>query len=117
MTDLIGLIGTTITLTKGLLEIDSEYNKAEYIKKISDLTIQLAQAQTEAAQMMTELRNLKAEEEERENHPLTYTGEVYRDRENVPYCPACYDNLKKRIHLKKFDTNRLQCPVCEVRYS
>jgi len=119
MTDLIGLIGSGITMTKGIFEVAREYNNANLIKQISDLTIQLAQAQTEAAEMMTELRNLKAELEERDNNPLEYSSTIYFDSNGELFCPACYDDRKKRIHLKVIEQTGgvyYRCPICHNNF-
>jgi phage regulator Rha-like protein len=93
-------------------------HKEGLIKQISDLTLKLAQSQTEAAQMMNELQTLKAEAEKWEHNPLHYTGSIYRDPENYPYCPACYDGHKKRIHLTKHKTigHSFHCPICKENY-
>ena len=116
MTDLIGLIGTGITIAKGLDEICKEYDNSVLVRQITALNIQLAQAHNEAAKTMRKLRRLNAEVSERKNNPLTYTGTIYRGKDGFPYCPACYDNRRKRIHLKinKFPVldGHLICPVC-----
>ena len=115
MTDLIGLIGTSVTIAKGLLEIDKQYNDSVFKRQFSELNYQLALAYEEGAKMVTEFRALKTEIEEQENNPLSYNGIAYRDRNNFLYCPACYDNSKKRIHLKKRGVY-LTCPICGNDY-
>jgi len=117
MTELVGHIGGVITIAKGLLETSRAYNDAAFMKQISDLTIQLAILQTEAAQMMTELQTLRFEAEEQEKNPLRYTGVVYRDTEDHPYCPACYDSKRKRIHIPKTGTFIIACPVCKTGFN
>ena len=120
MTDIVGYIGASLTIAKGLLEICKEYNNVILIKQISDLTLQLAQAQTEAAELINENRNLKEEAERQETNPLTFKKPVYYDRNQLSYCPACYDNLKKRIHLKtetiEGGGTSFTCPICKTNF-
>jgi hypothetical protein len=116
MQDLIGLIGATITLAKGIQEISQNINNAALFKQISDLYFQLAQVQTEAAEMTAEIRNLKADIEERDNNPLRYSGFVYLDNKGDSFCPACYDDRKKRIHLKILRQGDYRCPVCNTYF-
>ena len=121
MTDLLGHIGNTVTIAKGLYEICKEYENAKLIKQISDLTLEIAQVQNEVAEMMAELRSLKAEKEEQETNPINYDGIVYRDKDNQIYCPACYDNQRKRIHLKPpywtvSKTYLSICPICDNKF-
>jgi transposase-like protein len=116
MNDLLEHIGSGIAIAKGLLEISKEYNNATFIKQISDLTLQLAQVQNEAAKMMTELQTLRAEADEREKNPIHYTGAVYRDTKNRPYCPACYDDKRKQIHLIDDGDGCFRCPICQNHF-
>jgi len=117
MTDLIGHIGTGITIAKNLAELSRQFDNAVLIRQISDLNLQLAQIQNEAAKMITELRALKEDAEEREKNPLRYTGAIYRDSDDLPFCPGCYDNLRKRIHLSPaFLPNSFNCPVCKSNF-
>jgi hypothetical protein len=111
------LIGLTVSTAKSLFELAHTMNNAVLIKQVSDLTLQLAQTQNEAARMMTENRLLKAEQEEQEKNPLRYDGLVYRDTGDDPYCPACYDDRRKRIHLASFPhladgKAGFECPIC-----
>jgi hypothetical protein len=120
MSDLIALIGSSLTAAKSLFELAQTLNNAAMVKLVSDLTLQLAQTQNGAAQMITELRLLKAEQEEQEKNPLRYDGVVYRDTENYSYCPACYDDRRKRIHLTSFsmvdDRMGFECPICHAEF-
>ena len=114
MTDLVGHISSAITVAKAMYELSDKFDKSIFIGQIADMNLKLAQAQTEAAQMMTEIRELKAEAEERENNPLHWAGAVYRDGNNHPFCPACYDDHRKRIHLKPlYLDGHFTCPVCK----
>jgi hypothetical protein len=128
MTDLVGLISTTVTMAKGALEISKKMNEAVSNKAISDLYIQLAQIQTTAAEkeveildLKNEIQTLKAEMEEQKTNPLDYNGLVYIGNDKFPYCTACYDERRKRIHLKvilyeKTHTHLFRCPVCHAEF-
>jgi len=118
MNDLIGILGSSITIAKGMYEISKEYNNTAYIKQNSELTLKLAQAQNEAAQITMELQALKNETEEQKNNPLHYNGTTYRDTKDMPYCPACYDDKNKRIHLKRDPELKSSfiCPICQNEF-
>ena len=125
MTDLIGPIGAAISIAKDLLEINREYEKAVVTKQMTDLIVQLSIAQTVEAERLAEIRNLKAknrrlkaELEQQVKNPLRYTGVIYRDKKKTPFCPACYDNRKKRIHLTPslMMNWSFSCPVCDKNF-
>jgi len=68
---------------------------------------------------MCENETLKEEADERKNSPLRWTGIVYADGNNHPFCPACYDGRGKRIHLLD-DTIGLgywRCRICGEVFS
>jgi hypothetical protein len=114
------LIGLAVSTTKSLIELAQAAKNAAMVKLVSDLTLQLAQTQNEAARMMTENRLLKAEQEEQEKNPLCYDGLVYRDTKDHSYCPACYDDRRKRIHLSSFPMvdgrTGFECPICHAEF-
>ena len=117
MTDLIGHISGAITIAKAMRELSDKFDKAIFKDKIADMYLELAEAKTEAARLMVELRELKAEEEEHKNNPLRWVGAVYRGNDNHPFCPACYDDRRKRIHLKTiYIDESFICPVCETEF-
>jgi len=118
MLDLVGHIGNAISTTGGLIDIFRKADNAAFIKQISDLNIQLAVAQNEAARLLNENRELKAEIDTDRSAPLRYDEVVYRDAENYGYCPACYDDRRKRIHLKEhpMNSNWFVCPICDNDY-
>jgi len=116
MTDLIGQISASIAIAKALLDVADNFNKAQYINQISDLTVQLAQARIQAAEMVTELADIKAELEKQNTDPLRYDSPVYRDNDGYAFCTACYDALKKRIHLETISQtggSHFKCPICK----
>jgi len=121
MTELIAGIGAALTMAKGMLEIGKTLNNVELIKQNSDLILQIAQNQIDAANMMNENQALKEEIKEMKNNPLHFDGGMYLDKDNVPYCPACYDSKNLKVHLKKpykAVTGYIiyKCPICNVGY-
>ncbi|MCL2600632.1 MAG: hypothetical protein FWD88_05575 [Treponema sp.] len=123
MTDLIQHIGSAITMTGGLIEIFRKADNAQFIKHVSDLTVQLATVQNDVVRLMDENRELKAKIEEMETNPLQYDGYIYRDGHGHAFCPGCYDDKRKRIHLRKTTAAFIDlytvwgCPVCDKKYS
>jgi hypothetical protein len=105
-------------MAKGVVEFVKALNNAELTKQISDLTLQIAQNQFEAADMINENQALKAKIEELKTNPLHYDGTVYRDKDNFSYCPACFDAFEKKVHLKNPDkiSRRFTCPVCKAYF-
>jgi hypothetical protein len=101
-------------LVTGLTTANLKHDQAELINKLADLKV-------ERAEFILKIQNLeeqiRALEEEKEN-PLVYNDEdglFYSadDTDNKhPFCPACYDTDKKRIHLPR----SLKCPRCKANY-
>jgi len=117
MTDLVGHISSAITIAKAMSELSDKFDKAIFKNHIADLYLELAEVKTGAAQLMDELRELKAEVEEHKNNPLRWMGAVYRDNGNHPFCPACYDDRSKRIHLKStYLDESFICPICRNEF-
>jgi hypothetical protein len=103
-----------ITLAQGALDIANGLRNAELIRAIVELKNEAASLLTENQEMKEQIKALK---EEKEN-PLVYNDEdglFYStdDADNRhPFCPACYDTDKKRIHLP----HGLKCPRCKADY-
>jgi len=113
MTDLAEHLRNAMTLAKAIYELPDEFEKATLKMRIADLTFQLAEALTGEARLVNELRELKAEAEEHKSNPLHWNGIVYLDNGKHPFCPACYDDRRKRIHLKTiYSGESFTCPVC-----
>ena len=113
MTDLIGHINSIYTVTKAMFELSDKFDKSAFMEQIADMNFKLAETKTEAAKLMDELREMKVEAEEHKTNPLRWIGAVYRDNGNHPFCPACYDDRRKRIHLKTiYADESFICPVC-----
>jgi len=53
--------------------------------------------------------------------PLRHDGQVLRDNDGIPYCPGCFDDKNKFIHLTALQANtsglQLLCPVCKADFN
>ena len=123
MTDLLGHLGNALTISSALVDTLRKADNSVYIKEISEMNLQLAAAQNEAARLMKENQLLKDEVEEQKSNPLRYDGEVYRDKDGHAFCPGCYDGNRKRIHLKKTfwrfyvkASPVYLCPICDNKF-
>jgi hypothetical protein len=101
------IIGTAVDLITGVATADLKRETAELKNESADLI-------SENLELKEQIKALK---EEKENI-LVYEGGLYyseedKDRED-PFCPACQDKDKKRIHLHK---KSLECPICKNRYA
>jgi len=122
MTDVLGHISASMTIAQGLYEIIKTYNNSVLIKHVSDLNIQLAKAQDDAALMMSDLRELRSQNQEDIDNPLTISQcGIYFDAHKNRYCAGCYDGpTKRRVHLAYQNANSeyvsYLCPVCKIEY-
>jgi hypothetical protein len=104
-----------ITLAQGALDIANGLRNAELIRAIVELKNEAAGLLTENQEMKEQIKALK---EEKEN-PLVYNDEdglFYSadDADNRhPFCPACYESSKKRLHIVKYNG---KCPICGTAY-
>jgi hypothetical protein len=111
-----------ISLVNSLVELSTGINNAQLTKKVSELTLALAQIEIEKAQLIRENFELKEGNrilrEDREN-PLIFSKEnnlYYHpdDKEHVsPFCQHCYETSRLRIHLTK---KKFECPHCNTDY-
>jgi len=120
MTDILGHIGSVITVAKAVSELSDRFEKSDLIEKIAELNIQLATAKNDNARLINENRELKANAERENIDPLHWTGSIYRNSADHPFCPACFDDRHKRIHLS---TNAIPgcgesftCRVCRNHF-
>ena len=84
-----------------------------------------AENQKRISALEAENQKLREAADEEIKNPLQYDGLVYRDKDNSPYCPACFDNSpndnKKRVHLNPpYETvsgkTCYKCPVCHAHF-
>jgi len=113
MANLLESIGSKVST---IVELAKTLGNAELMLEIGELQMQLADLKIEHAALKDENRELKADAERDKDNPLRYDGSVYRDGDNHPFCPACYDDKRKRIHLSSSQSQFLRCPVCRFGF-
>jgi hypothetical protein len=97
------------TLIQSVLDIADGIKSAELKHAIAELKIQAADLLTENHELREQLKMLQDEKEK----PLIFKEGFYYSADDAdnkyPFCPACYDASKQRIHLKKLALT-LRCP-------
>ncbi len=130
---------TTQDLQAGILTVTKSIDALQKAKQLMDKTSNL-----EAQEIILELRSqlvdtksllidskeeiISLKEENRQlkeqlenNQKLIFKdGVYYKDGDNVPFCPNCYEKSQKLIHLKTnnmpgFESfGKFDCPCCET---
>jgi hypothetical protein len=124
-----------ISLANSIIEIAAGIKNADLLKKVSELTLTVAQAEMENARLMRENAMLMQENvrlvqenaelkqriqtlQEDKTHPLVLNSKnnFYFDEDDTgcasPYCPGCYESKHMRIHL----TKQFICPQCRLDF-
>ena len=109
--------------------IDTSKAIAELIKKGATIESQEMEMQLreEALELQEENLKLKAEnvelkKKEELQDKIKYKRKVYyRDGDEVPFCPYCYDKKQLLIHLTFYDENNKKeqhpcCQECQIEY-
>ncbi|MCL2293307.1 MAG: hypothetical protein FWC36_00335 [Spirochaetes bacterium] len=96
-------------------------DELELQDQLSKVSYDLIQMRIQATNLLSENKKLKEELEKEAENPLTYNGHFYRGTDGFPYCPACYDKHKDRIHLKIPHGDwafleKYRCPICGEEY-
>jgi len=98
-------------------------NISELIKKYNDLELmkQIIALQTEVFELQTENLALKKQAVEREKmHRKEPHGYYYKDGDEVPHCPKCWERDGKAISLpaaEDYMSGRARiCRVCQFQY-
>jgi len=117
MFDIIGGINAGLAAFNGLIKISENFKNAAFTKQMTDIYLQFAQFQIDTANTISENQALKEKIKEMKDNPLRYDGSMYRDNDNFPYCPACYDARDLRIHLNN-SSNKIcfHCPECNNNF-
>jgi hypothetical protein len=121
MTDILSPISGALAAVKGIADIAVSLNNAELQKRIADLNLQLAETRNKEAEMLNELRETRTQLQKLKEKPLHYDGHVYRDQDDIPYCPACYGSHGWYIPLEYAEGamdyhKKLRCPQCHSAY-
>jgi hypothetical protein len=101
------IIGNTVDLITGVATANLKHANAELKTEAADLI-------TENQELKEQIKALKEEKENslvyNDENGLFYSADDTDNRH--PFCPACYDTDKKRIHLLP----SLKCPGCKADY-
>ena len=100
---------------------------AETKLKIAELISTLADVKLELAEVQDALRDkdqniLSLENQLKEQRNLKFDGKLYwAEGDTTPFCPACYENGSKLIHLTHMDGTSdyhayEHCKICKSNY-
>ena len=110
-----------LSTVKQISELVRKYNDLELMRQIVTLQTEVFDLQRENLRLETELSNLQhslqVEKTMKMRSPFGY---YYRDGDDVPFCPRCWENDRKRIHLPAAEPwsggVRRDCRVCNCTY-
>lgn len=110
-----------LTGLKGL----NKLSNADLILKINVLADELRGLQSEYEDIQEENNELKKELATLKGQNQNKVGIVYnsddglywKNGDKVPYCPSCYENNRKEIHLNYVHEYKSKCPVCGEYYT
>lgn len=110
-----------LSTVKQISELVKKYNDLELMKQIVTLQTEVFDLQREKLRLETELSNLqRSVQTEKEMEMQAPFGYYYRDGDEVPFCPKCWENDKKQIHLPDSEPwgggVRRDCRVCDYTY-
>lgn len=117
-------VSTSIDAVKKLSEMASKSKNIELREGILELREQLIESKDALLDVKEENSSLRAEnvklkkELEGKLPQLQFqNGLYYAPSDDIPFCPSCFDDQKKRIHLQLI-SNALKlpeytCPVCK----
>ena len=120
-------VSSSVDLIKKINDLAAKTKNSELINEIANLNLEMASAKLALA-------NAIAESIEREKEildlktklnaigSLTFrNGVYYKEGEDSPYCPGCFDGQKKMIHLALLpcdftDFGKYRCPRCGTTF-
>jgi hypothetical protein len=110
-----------ISTIKDISSLVKKYNDLELMKRIVDLQSEVFDLQQDNLRLQRELldlqRSTEAENAMTMRPPFSY---YYRDNDEVPLCPTCWEHSKKQIHLPGAEPwnggIRRDCRVCKQTY-
>lgn len=126
-------VSTSVEMLKGLLKVKEIANSAEAKMAIADLTVKLAESQTQIAAFKMEqlakddtIRDL--ERKLALKSQLVRQNELYFDTDDKgeptgdPYCPNCFEVTNLGVHLVSrrpgfYEPGPFTCPNCNGDFS
>jgi len=123
MPDILATASAAVTISKQILTLSKTIKNAELQHAIADLTLQLADLKLQLAELITENADLNQQLTAKVSaEDLTFRdGFYYKQNDEHPFCPGCYDSHQKRVRLAKqgdFGRNfgKFKCPSCDEFY-
>ena len=108
--------------------IENAKDLADLIKKAGDTELyrKIVELEGEVVELTREKRGLEDKVAELERTLATHKQMQFKEPfyfqegDNTPYCPACWENRKKPVHVTFIFDNpertRWDCPVCQHHY-
>ena len=110
------------TLSEYATGVKDVQKHGELMRIIGGLSLELAEIEIRLAEQIKENQQLKeviAELKEEASQPklIFKNGLYYAPEDDIPFCPSCFEERKKRIHLHEL-SNALNlpgytCPICK----
>jgi len=98
---------------KDIISIVNKIGNADLIKKIADLQAEVFELAEDNRNLKEEIRTLKAKEDFKENMKFK-SPFWYLEGDEIPYCPRCWENDIKAIHLIPAPNEAYKkCPQCK----
>lgn len=105
----VGIIDKALTITKKLSDNSPELDKATLKLELANLMVELASVKMEVISLQAlvfdaEQKNKALEEKLKDNETFTFKSGVYwKDGDDTAFCPKCWENDDKKIHLLSID--------------
>ena len=101
---------------KEVAELAKRQGNVDLYTRVLDLRIEMNEVNEE--QLRLQLRVNELEEMIRTKEQMAFREPFwYREGDETPHCPACYENNGRAIHLISLDCTsqgRFTCPVCKL---
>ncbi len=125
--ELLSAMSKAISLAKQLKEAADKTKDPEIASSVADLSLELANANLQLAEVVNENAELRAEldalkrrAEAVENLEFQEDGYYYKAGDEIPFCPHCYEAENRAIHLSKspaVSSFVYSCQTCGNDYS
>lgn len=130
----VGIIDKAVGIAKKLANDSGELDKATLKLEFANLMSELASVKmevvtTQALLFEAEQKNKQLEEQLKDKQAFSYSKGVYwKEGDDTAFCPKCYENEHKRIHLESrerayaglgafVDMPNWFCRVCDTTFS
>ncbi len=114
----IGIIDKAVGIAKKLSNENKEFDKATLKLELANLMVELANVKLETISLQSllvdsEYKLKKLEMDLEDKAKFTHLNDAYwKEGDGTPYCPQCYENSNKKIHLKCYPNSWWVCSVC-----